>query len=332
MKISVVTPLYRSAPYIDELYRRTIAVIGEIGADAYEIIFVNDHSPDESLDVALAIARDDENTVVIDLSRNFGQHHAVMTGLAQATGDYVFIMDSDLEEDPEWIGLFFREMQKQQCDVVYGINNNAKGGRLYMLARSFYYKILNFLSPIEFPANVCAARLMSRRYVEALLQFKERELFMAGIWHMAGFSQLAVQVVKRDASPTTYSFRGRANLFLNAVTAFSTRPLVMIFALGILLSLVALAFVCFVVFRKLIYGVQIEGWSSVMAAVLLIGGISIFFNGVIAIYIAKIFIEVKQRPRSIIRQVYRTEAGGENLRPAKTLQPPPVVRADGHGS
>jgi putative glycosyltransferase len=231
-----------------------------------------------------------------------------MAGLAQATGDYVFILDSDLEEEPEWLGLFFQEMRRQPCDVVYGISNDPKGGWLYTLARATYYRVLNFLSPIRFPANVCTARLMSRRYVDTLLQFGERELFMAGIWHMAGFSQMAVQVAKRDGSPTTYSFGRRLNLFVNAVTAFSTRPLVMISVLGVLLSALALLFVAFVIFRKAVYGVDIEGWASVMAAVLLIGGASLFFNGVIAIYIAKIFVEVKQRPRTIVRHVYRNEA------------------------
>ena len=323
MKISVVTPLYGSAPYIEELHCRTVAAIQAIGANDYEMIFVNDNGPDDSLDVAVRVAGRDTRTVVVDLSRNFGQHHAIMAGLARATGDYVFILDSDLEEQPEWLEQFFGEMRRQPCDVVYGVSDDPKGGWLYTLARSIYYRVLNFLSPIRFPANVCTARLMSRRYVEALLQFGERELFMAGIWHMAGFSQMAVRVAKRDSSPTTYSFGRRLNLFVNAVTAFSTRPLIMISVLGMLLSMLALLFVGYVVFRKVVYGVDIEGWTSVMAAVLLIGGASLFFNGVVAIYIAKIFVEVKQRPRAIVRHVYRDETGQrETPPPASDVQGP----------
>lgn len=308
MKISVVTPLYRSALYIDELYERSVAAIRATGVDDFEFVLVNDASPDDSLEVAVALARRDPRVTVIDLSRNFGQHQAVMTGLAHASGDYVFIMDSDLEDDPSWIEQFYREMKAQPCDVVYGINHNIKRGYLYSFSRTTFYKVLNFLSPVQFPPNVCSARLMSRRYVEALLQFKERELFMAGIWHMTGFRQLAVNVVKRDSSPTTYSFIQRCGFFLDAVTAFSVRPLVLMFVLGIALSLVALGFTGWVLVRKLVYGVQIEGWTSVIVAVLLIGGASLFFNGVIAIYISKIFLEVKQRPRSIIREIYRGEA------------------------
>ncbi len=305
MKISVVTPLYKSAPYIEELHRRCVSAMRAAGADQYEVIFVNDASPDASLEIAKRVAADDPNVTVIDLARNFGQHRATMTGLEYATGDYVFVMDSDLEDEPEWITLFHRELTARNCDVVFGVNNNLKGGWLYARARNAFYSVLNVLSSVSFPANVCSARLMSRRYVEALLQFKERELFMAGVWHMAGFTQLPIEVVKQDRSPSTYSTSRLISVFVNSVTAFSTRPLALISVFGIGLSLIAFAFTGWVLYKKAVYGVAIEGWASVMAAVLTIGGLSLFFNGVMAIYIAKIFVEVKQRPRTIIKDVHR---------------------------
>src|SRR5262245_28694214 len=305
MKISVVTPLYKSAPYIDELHRRCVAAIGATGATEHEIILVNDGSPDASLGIAKGLAAQDQAVVVIDLARNFGQHQAIMTGLEHATGDYIFVMDSDLEDEPEWITLFHSALTVRKCDVVYGVNKNLKGGWLYTRARNTFYAVLNYLSSVRFPPNVCSARLMTRRYVQALLQFKERELFMAGIWHMTGFNQVPVEVTKHDRSPTTYSMSRLINVFINAVTAFSTRPLALISVVGIGLSAVAFLFTAWVLFQKLGRGVAVEGWASVMAAVLLIGGISLFFNGIMAIYIAKIFIEVKQRPRTIVRDIHR---------------------------
>ncbi|MEO1324410.1 MAG: glycosyltransferase family 2 protein [Pseudomonadota bacterium] len=304
MKISIVTPLYKSAPYIKELHRRCVNTILAIGEVEHEIIFVNDGSPDNSLEIAKAVAADDPCVMVIDLSRNFGQHEAIMTGLGRATGDCIFVMDSDLEDEPEWIAVFYNAFLERDCDVVYGVNNNLKGGWAYSRLRTTFYLVLNYLSTISFPPNVCSARLMSRRYVDALLQFTERELFMAGIWHVAGFTQLPIEVVKHDSSPTTYSTSRLINLFINAVTAFSTRPLTIISVAGIFLSLVAFAFMVWLTYLKLAYGITIEGWTSVMVAVLAIGGITLFFNGVVAIYVAKIFIEVKQRPRSIIREIY----------------------------
>lgn len=315
MKISVVAPLYRSAPYIDELHRRCVAAILATGVSEYQIIFVNDGSPDNSLAIAKGIAASDASVLVVDLARNFGQHRATMTGLAHATGDFIFVMDSDLEDEPEWITLFYNELQARSCDVVFGIASNLKGGWLYSRARDLFYYLLNALSSISFPPHVCSARLMTRRYVQALLLFRERELFMAGIWHMAGFTQLPIEVVKQSKSPTTYSTSALIGVFVNAVTAFSVRPLVFISVVGIGLSLVAFGFTAWVLIRKLLYGVSIEGWASVMSAVLLIGGISLFFNGVMAIYISKIFLEVKQRPRTIIKEVYgsgASEPGGQD--------------------
>ncbi len=305
MKISVVTSLYRSAPYVEELHRRCVEAIRATGASDYEMILVNDASPDDSLEIAKRIADRDSCVLVIDLARNFGQHKAMMTGLGSATGDYVFVMDSDLEDEPEWLTLFHREITARNCDVVYGVNNNLKGGWFYSRARNLFYLVLNFLSSVDFPPNVCSARLMSRRYVDALLQFTERELFMAGVWHMAGFTQLPIEVVKHDTSPISYSTTQLASVFVNAITAFSTRPLAIISVFGVGLSLVAFAFTTWVFYQKLVRGVDVEGWASVMAAVLMIGGISLFFNGVIAIYIAKIFIEVKQRPRTIVKEIHR---------------------------
>jgi putative glycosyltransferase len=304
MKISVVTSLYKSGPYIEELHRRAVAAIGETGAAEYEIIFVNDGSPDDSLAIAKDVATRDPNVIVIDLARNFGQHRATITGLAQATGDYMFILDSDLEEEPEWIAKFYRELIARNCDVVFGVSHNVKGGSVYTLFRKIFYKTLNLLSSAQFPENACSARLMTRRYAEALLQFREREIFMAGVWHMTGFTQLPVEVVKHDSSPTTYTLPKLASVFVNSVTAFSTRPLVAISVAGIALSAIAFGYLGFILYRKLAYGVMIEGWTSVMAAILLIGGITLFFNGVMAIYIAKIFIEVKQRPLTIVKEVF----------------------------
>jgi putative glycosyltransferase len=324
MKISVVTALYKSEPYVEELHRRAVAAIGETGVVEYEIIFVNDGSPDNGLAIAKGIASRDPSVIVIDLARNFGQHRATLTGLSQATGDYVFILDSDLEEEPEWIAKFYSELIARNCDVVFGVSHNPKGGAVYTLLRKIFYKTLNLLSAAQFPENACSARLMTRRYVDALLQFREREIFMAGVWHMTGFTQLPVEVVKHDRSPTTYSLPKLGSIFINAVTAFSTRPLVAISVAGIGLSAIAFGYLGFILYRKLAYGVMIEGWTSVMAAILLIGGITLFFNGVMAIYIAKIFIEVKQRPLTIVKEVFGGQGGA-----ARRVGPSPG-RQDAH--
>jgi len=309
MRISLITPLYRSEKYIEELYTRARQTITKITPD-YEFIFVNDQSPDNSLAVAKQLADVDPNVTVVDLSRNFGQHKALLTGLAHSTGDYTFVCDSDLEEQPEWIELFYQAMQGKDCDVVYGVQTARKRGFFYRMASRIFYRSLNSLSGFSFPENIVTARLMSRRYVDSLLEFKEREVFLAGIWHMTGFVQLPNPVEKPDSSPTTYSFSRLVYLFVNAVTAFSTRPLTLISIAGVALSVFALLFIAYLLWLKFVMGIDSEGWTSVMAAIMMIGGITLFFNGIMAIYIAKIFVEVKQRPLTTVREVYRKPDDG----------------------
>ncbi len=304
MRLSVVTPLYKSAPYLKELHSRVVAAARQVASD-YQIVLVNDASPDDSRAIARRLADDDPHVLLVDLSRNFGQQKAIMTGLAHATGDRIFVIDSDLEEEPEWIIAFSKAMTEASVDVVYGVQQAKKRGPFYRAARAAFYGVLNSLSDVRFPENVVTARLMSRRYVDSLLTFTERELFLAGIWHVAGYPQLPIRVQKLDTSPTTYSLMRLASLFINAVTAFSTRPLVAVSISGILLSIVAFVYTGSIIARKIFFDIAVEGWASVMAVTLFIGGLSLVFNGIIAIYIAKIFIEVKQRPLTIVQDVYR---------------------------
>lgn len=302
MRISLVTPLYNSALHLEELYQRAVATIQKI-TDDYEIVFVNDGSPDEGYTLAKQIAEADPCVTLIDLSRNFGQHPALMTGLGAATGDYIFICDSDLEEEPEWIEPFLKHMQQLDADVVFGVQTGKKGSIFYRVSRRIFYSSLNLLSGIKFPPNIITARLMSRRYLNAMLEFKERELFAAGIWHMTGFKQVPYPVAKPARSTTTYKLSGLVNVFVNAVTAFSTRPLKVISLVGILISILAVFFIAYLVYSKFFISSALPGWTSVIATTLLVGGIIIFFNGIMAIYLAKIFTEVKQRPLATVREV-----------------------------
>jgi putative glycosyltransferase len=323
MKISVVAPLYKSARYVDELYDRCKRAIEKAGAGEHEFVFVNDASPHDDLAVAKRLTLTDPNVIVIDLARNFGQHKAIITGLGFATGDLVFVMDSDLEEEPEWITLFHETMVRSGADVVYGVQDAKKRGLAYRAGRRTFWTLLNSISDFDFPEDIVNARLMTRRYLDQVLLFNEREMFLAGVLHVVGFNQVPVKVRKLDSSPTSYNMMGLARIFLSGVTSFSTKPLVAIAVAGIVLSLLALSFTAWIVFRKLFWDVNVEGWASVMAATLLIGGITLFFNGVMAIYIATIFVEVKQRPRTVIREIYRQH----NTKLAGEFTPPPRLNA-----
>ncbi|ANJ74442.1 glycosyltransferase family 2 protein [Ralstonia insidiosa] len=308
MKLSIVTTLYRSHAYLSQFYERARATAGTFALEDYEIVMVNDGSPDQSLELAVELAGQDEHVVVVDLSRNFGHHKAMMTGLAHASGDLVFLIDCDLEESPEWLTEFADTMEEKQCDVVYGVQQQRKGGWFERVSGQCFWSLFNTLSDISLPANIVTARLMTRRYVEALLQHQEREVFMAGLWHITGYDQVAQMVRKLSNAESTYTFRRKVSLFVNSITSFSNTPLIGIFYLGLGISLLAVLYVFWLLVHWLFFNRPPTGWTSVMASIWLIGGMLMSCVGVIGIYLSKIFSETKRRPYTIVRQVYRRES------------------------
>lgn len=308
MKLSIVATLYQSAPYIDEFHRRAGAAARQLAGDDYEIVLVNDGSPDNSLDVAVRLTEIDPHVVVVDLSRNFGHHKAMMTGLAAAKAERVFLIDSDLEEEPEWLDVFARKMVADACDVVYGVQAKRRGGFFEQITGAMFYRVFRLLTGIVQPNNIVTARLMSRRYVNALLLHEERELNIGGLWIVTGFKQAQLTVQKHSTSPTTYSISRKFGHLVNAVTSFSSLPLVFTFYSGLLISLSALLYIIYLSVRYTFIAAPPSGYTSIIASIWLFSGLIIFFLGVQGIYIAKVFSEVKRRPYTIVRQVYAHRA------------------------
>ncbi|WP_200888950.1 glycosyltransferase family 2 protein [Aphanizomenon flos-aquae] len=178
MYLSIVTTLYYSAPYIPEFYQRVSTEAQKL-TDDYEIVFVNDGSPDDSLDIAVKLHQEDRRIRVIDLSRNFGHHKAIMTGLSYARGKLIFLLDSDLEEEPELLSLFHEHYQSSDVDVVYGVQKVRKGNIFEKITGEIFYKFFNLISSYPVPANLITARLMSQRYVKALVDHKDKEIFFS---------------------------------------------------------------------------------------------------------------------------------------------------------
>lgn len=304
MKLSIVATLYQSAPYINEFHERASASAKRMVGDDYEIVLVNDGSPDNNLDLAIRLTEQDSHVVVVDLSRNFGHHKAMMTGLTHARGEQIFLIDSDLEEEPEWLEAFARQMNQERCDVVYGVQERRKGNWFERWSGQCFYRFFNALTGLALPENIVTARLMTHRYVNALLRHEEREVFIAGLWHITGFDQRPQVIKKRNTSETTYTFRRKMSLLVNSVTSFSNAPLVSIFYIGVAISLFALGYIAYLVTHWLLLPKPMSGWTSVMASVWLLGGMVISFIGVVGIYISKIFSETKQRPYTIVKRIY----------------------------
>lgn len=305
MKLSIVATLFQSAPYIAEFHRRVCAAATSLAGDDFEIILVNDGSPDNSLELAVALSEQDARVVVLDLSRNFGHHKAMMTGLAAAEGELVFLIDVDLEEAPEWMLDFDVQMRAELSDVVYGVQAKRKGSALEQMTGRWFYRLFRVLTGIAQPDNIVTARMMSRRYVQALLLHRERELNIGGLWIITGFKQSQHIVLKLSTSPTTYSLSHKFGHLVNAVTSFSSLPLVFTFYAGLFISTSAVIYISYLAIRYVFISSPPDGYTSIIASTWLFSGLIIFFLGVQGIYLSKLFTEVKQRPYTIIRRIYR---------------------------
>lgn len=303
MDLSIVTTLYYSAPYLKEFYARICAASEQITGD-YEIIFVNDGSPDNSLDIALSLYERGERVRVIDLSRNFGHHKAIMTGLAHARGKLVFLIDCDLEEEPELLGKFYTELKRSGADVVYGVQKVRKGDFVERIMGELFYGLFNLLSSDPLPRNLITVRLMSQRYVANLVAHRERQTIIAGLWVITGFKQVPLVVKKHSKGKSAYNLSRKVSVLVSAIASFSDKPLVLIFYLGCVIMFFSSIAALQLIVRRVFFGVLLAGWPSLIVSVWLLGGLTIFCLGVIGIYLSKIFIETKQRPYTVIRQIY----------------------------
>jgi putative glycosyltransferase len=306
MRLSIVATLYASAPYVEEFVRRASAAATAI-TDDFEIVLVNDGSPDNALDVALRVRSGNRHVKIVDLSRNFGHHKAMMTGLMHSRGDLVFLIDTDLEEDPELLQRFHEEMQRSGADVVHGVQRRRKGDWFERVSGAVAYKIINAASPTKIPESLVTVRLMTRRYVDALVRYQEREMNIAVLFTYAGFKQVALPIDKKHKGSTTYNFSRRLANLVSSITSFSTAPLEFIFYMGVTIAIFAAVYGAYLVGRWVVIDQIPEGWSSLIVSVWFLGGLTLGSLGVIGIYLAKVFSEVKQRPLTTVREVY--EAG-----------------------
>jgi putative glycosyltransferase len=302
--LSVVTMLYRSEAWLPEFHRRMVAAAEGLTA-SFEIVYVNDGSPDGAADAVRTLQRADPRVVLVDLSRNFGHHQAAVAGLAHARGKRVFIIDVDLEEQPEWLARFAAEHDRTGADVVFGVSAVRRGTVFRRQAGAIFWRLFNALSDVQVPGNPCTIRVMSRRYVDALLRMPEKNLFLAGSYAWVGFEQVGIPVEKL-VRPTrsSYTLRRLFTLFLDAVTSFTSYPLRLIFFFGIFIASAALLFGTLLAAWKIAEPDAVAlGWSSIIVSIWFLGGLTIAFLGVIGIYLSKVFVEAKDRPLYVVRSV-----------------------------
>jgi putative glycosyltransferase len=304
-QLSIVGTMYRSSEFVAEFHRRISAVALGL-TSSFEIILVDDGSPDDSLAQAVALTERDPRVRVIELARNFGHHAAMLAGLRHARGDLVFLLDVDLEEQPEWLAGFWDDLHRHQADMVYGVQSARTGSLFKRQTGAMFYRFFNLASDIKIPVNGCTVRLMRRPYVDAINQFSETHVFLMGLFSWAGFSQHARLVTKKHReSQSTYTPLKLIALSVNAVTSFSSYPLTIIFVAGLCITFLSLVFACKLIIQKLLQPDYIlSGFTSVMVSLWLLGGTIISVLGIIGMYIGRLFSEAKSRPQYLVRRIY----------------------------
>jgi putative glycosyltransferase len=284
-KISLVTAIYNSAAYLEEFIPECIGVFNQIHCTNFEIICVNDGSPDKSLLKLLELKKKYPQMIIIDLSRNFGHHYALFAGVAASTGDYVFLSDCDLETHPGVLVDFYKEIQNSPFEVVYGYQEERKGGIFERVSGGIFWKLFNLLSETKVSRNILTERILTRKYVDSLVQLGDKNLFLAGMMNWLGYDQKGIPVkkIKREGR-SNYSLRKKISLAVNSITSFSPAPLKMIFYLGLLITLLSLSFAVYLVIRKILYPAEIFlGWTSILASISFSLGMITLCLGVIGI-------------------------------------------------
>jgi len=306
--VSIVTPVFNEVEVIESFYQRVRKVMDSVDSTAYELIVVDDGSTDGSYEKMIALAEGVANVKVIKFSRNFGHQIAITAGFDHAKGDAVVVIDADLQDPPEVIKTFIGKWQ-EGYDVVYGVRAQRGGeSRLKLLTAHLFYRLLKILTKIEIPADVGDFRLMSRRVVDTFKELKEKDRFVRGLVSWIGFKQIGVSYVRepRHAGVTKYPFRKMLKFALDGITSFSTVPLKLATWLGYGASFLAFLYACSVFVQKAL-GITVQGWATVMVAMLFLGGVQLISIGIIGEYLGRIFNEVKQRPLYVIDEIYESQ-------------------------
>ncbi|MDB5934858.1 MAG: hypothetical protein JWQ01_2202 [Massilia sp.] len=318
--ISIVATMYRSRPFLERFLRECLAAVAEVGCTSFEIVLVNDGSPDDSVQYAIERGHDIPELVVVDLSRNFGHHYAMQAGLRHARGDLVFLIDCDLEVSPLTLPEFKRKLDATGCDMVYGYQETRKGGVFEKASGGFFYSTFNLLSDIKIPENIATERIMTRRYVDALLQLGDRNLFLGGMMSWTGFEQVGLPLAKKQREgKSSYTLLRRIHLMVNAVSSFSAQPLVWLFNIGLMITSASFLYLFYLLGRKIFFDDAMIGFTSMMALMALSLGIMTTGMGIIGIYLGKVFTQVQDRPTYIVKDIHRHAAPVDGARPTRQV-------------
>jgi glycosyltransferase involved in cell wall biosynthesis len=300
--ISIVVPAYNEQEVLRAFHERLSPVLAKLGEPA-EVIYVNDGSSDDTLEVLHALKEKDERVAILDLSRNFGKEIALTAGLDHASGEAVIVIDADLQDPPELITEFLKSW-REGYDVVYAQRTEREGESVLKKASAYaFYRVMQKASRVNIPEDAGDFRLLSRRAVDSLKQLREQHRFMKGLFAWIGYPQKAVtfQREARAAGQTKWNYWRLWNFALEGITSFTTGPLKFATYIGLLTALAAFIYAAVVIYKTLAYGEPVRGYPSLMVVILFLGGVQLFTIGIIGEYLGRMFNEAKKRPLYIVK-------------------------------
>ena len=309
MKLSIVVPCFNEEACLAELHQRLSAAARSAVGSNYELVLVNDGSRDGSWEAMRRLAEADRNLVAINLSRNHGHQLALTAGLDLSRGDIILIIDADLQDPPELLGPMLETMREQGADVVYGVRKSRAGETAFKRATAHgFYRLLSRATEVDIPLDTGDFRLMSRRALDALLAMPEQARFIRGMVAWIGFRQVpfAYDRQERFAGETKYPLRKMIRFALDALTGFSSAPLKLASHFGLGLSFGSLLLVLYIAYAWAA-GRSIQGWTSLMLVVVVLGAIQMFVLALMGEYIGRLYNEAKGRPLYIVQDI----AGGD---------------------
>ena len=304
-KISVAVPCYNEEPALEPFFAAVSAVAEQMPEVAFEFLFIDDGSRDRTLEKMQELARRDSRVKYISFSRNFGKEAGIYAGLENATGDYVVVMDADLQDPPALLPEMYRSIKEEGYDCVGSRRVTRKGEPpIRSLFARLFYKLINKMSNAEIVDGARDFQMMSRQVVEAILSMGEYNRFSKGIFGWIGFKKkwLEYENIERVAGETKWSFWQLLLYAIEGIVAFSTTPLVISSVFGLICCALALVMILVIIARTLIFGDPTSGWPSLVCIMLLLSGIQMLGIGIVGQYLAKTYLETKKRPIYLVRQ------------------------------
>lgn len=304
-KISVIIPCYNEEETLPHLFKKIMEQTHKLQCVKFEILFVDDGSEDKTLTIIKQFSALDDSVKYISFSRNFGKEAAIYAGLRNSTGDFVAIMDADLQDPPELLLEMYKIITNENYDCVATRRATRNGEPIVRsLFAKLFYKIINKMSDVDIVDGARDYRMMNRKMVNAILQMCEYNRFSKGIFSWVGFKTkwLSYDNVERIAGKTKWSFWKLFKYSLEGITAFSTTPLVLAAVIGTLFCLISFAMIVVIIIKTLAFGDPTTGWPSMACIMFMVGGIQLFCIGIIGQYLSKTYLETKNRPLYIVNE------------------------------